>query len=232
MTCLTSLSLLKKYTLKELKNDQLHDQKVELITVKSRKIISQQKAEKIVGRLSKSIGVSEGIESAQFQLSCLLDQLQLYQTQLQEVESKINKILEFNDEAKSLLKIKGLGPLLVGSLLGQIGSFHDFDHYKQIVKFAGLNPVENSSGAHKSKITASKRGRSTLRNILHQIALSLVLNDPEFKKLYEYKVNTLKKPKMVALTVVAIKFLRIIFHVIKNKKEYDNKFVLEGLSIS
>ena len=232
VTCLTSLSLLKEYTLQKLKSGQLRDQKIELIMVKSRKIITQQKAEKIVTRLSTSIGVCEGIESAQFQFNCLLEQLNLYRIQLQAVEIKIIRILESNEEANCLLKIKGLGSLLVGSLLGQIGSFHDFEHYKQILKFAGLNPVENSSGVHKSKITASKRGRSTLRNILHQIALSLVLNDSEFKKLYEYKVDILKKPKMVALTAVAIKFLRIVFYVIKNKKEYDNKFVLEGLSIN
>jgi hypothetical protein len=42
----------------------------------------------------------------------------------------------------------------------------------------------------------------------------------------------LKKPKMVALTAIAIKFVRIMFYVIKNKTEYDNKLVLEGLSIN
>lgn len=232
MTCSTSLSLLEKYTLEQLKSDQLWDQKITFIAMKSRKRIPEQKGEIIVKRLSESIGVNEGIQSTQFQLNCLLGQLQLYQVQLQHVESKIIGLLKSNEEANCLLKINGLGPILVGSLLGQISSFHDFDHYKQIEKFAGLNPTENSSGLHKGKIAASKRGRSTLRNILHQIALSLVLNDSEFKKLYAYKVNTLKKPKMVALTVIAIKFLRIIFNVIKNKKEYDKKFVLEGLSIS
>jgi transposase len=228
----TSLAVLKKYSLGQLKANELTDQKIDLIVTKSKKRISQKRAEEIIQRLSQSIGVNEGIESAQFQLTCLLEQLQMYRAQIQEVECKITSTLETNKEAIALLKIKGLGPVLVGSLLGQINSFHEFEHYKQIVKFAGLNPVEHSSGSHKSKITASKRGRCLLRHILHQIALSLVLNDPEFKKLYEYKINTLKKDKMVALTAVVIKFLRIIFHVIKNEQEYDNKFILEGLSIN
>jgi transposase len=232
MTCLSSITLLKKYTLKQLKSDQLFDEKITLINTTSKKQISLQKAEKIIESLSKSIGVNEGVESIQIQLNYLLEELKLYQVQIKNIESMIVAILEPNEEANRLLRIKGLGPILVGSLLGQIGSFYGFEHYKQIIKFAGLNPVENSSGTHKSQVIASKRGRSALRNTLHQIALSLVLNDQEFKKLYEYKINTLKKPKMVALTAIAIKFLRIMFYVIKNKTEYDNKLVLEGLSIN
>src|ERR1700730_8827526 len=111
MTCMTSLSLLKKYTLQELKSKNSAEQKAELITTKSRKIISSKKAEDIIGRLTKSIGVDQGLESAQFQLACLLSQLELYQAQLKETESKIVEILEHSEEAKSLLKIIGLGPI-------------------------------------------------------------------------------------------------------------------------
>ena len=232
ITCVTSVELLSQYSLKQLKCNSLAEEKIEFIITKSKKRILQLKAEKIIDRLSESIGVNEGIESAQIQLTCFLEQLKVYQTQISKIEAEISAILETNEEAISLLKIKGLGTILVGSLLGQIGSFHDFEHYKQLLKFAGLNPVENSSGNYKSKIIASKRGRDALRNVLHQIALSLVLNDVEFKKLYDYKINILKKPKMVALTTVAIKFVRMIFYVIKDKKEYDNSFVLEGLSIN
>lgn len=232
ITCVTSVELLSQYSLKQLKCNSLAEEKIEFIITKSKKRILQLKAEKIIDRLSQSIGVNEGIESAQIQLTCFLEQLKVYQTQISKIEAEISAILETNEEAISLLKIKGLGTILVGSLLGQIGSFHDFEHYKQLLKFAGLNPVENSSGNYKSKIIASKRGRDALRNVLHQIALSLVLNDVEFKKLYDYKINILKKPKMVALTTVAIKFVRMIFYVVKDKKEYDNSFVLEGLSIN
>ena len=50
-------------------------------------------------------------------------------------------------------------------------------------------------------------------------------------RLYEYKINELKKKKMVAITDITVKLLRIMFTLVKNKSMYDSRLVLQAKSI-
>lgn len=49
------------------------------------------------------------------------------------------------------------------------------------------------------------------------------------KQVYEYKIKELKKIKMVAITEITIKLLRIMFALVKNKSMYDGRVVLQAM---
>jgi len=97
-----------------------------------------------------------------------------------------------------------------------------FDHPHQISKMAGYNLIEDSSGQNKSKTTISKRGRKHLRNVLYQMARTMVAVNSEMKTLYQYlktrPVNPLKKKQ--ALVVVSKKIITIIHSLLKKQTGY------------
>jgi len=71
-----------------------------------------------------------------------------------------------------LLSIKGLGTVTVAGLIGEVGDFKKFRTQSEIMKLAGLDLYEVSSGKWKGRRSISKRGRSLLRKILYYGVLS------------------------------------------------------------
>ena len=55
------------------------------------------------------------------------------------------------------------------------------------------------------------------------------MNNREFKRYYEYKIKVLKKHKMIGVTAVQIKFLKIIFSMIKNNTKYNGDLITKRL---
>ncbi len=54
----------------------------------------------------------------------------------------------------------------IAGFLAEVGDLSKYDHGQQIIRLAGLNLKENSSGKRKGKTGISKRGQSTLRALL------------------------------------------------------------------
>jgi transposase len=103
-----------------------------------------------------------------------------------------------------------------------------FDHPRQISKMAGYNLVEDSSGKSKSGTVISKRGRKNLRNILYQMAMTMVAINPEMKALYNYLKTRQKNPlkKKQALVVISKKIITVIYNLVKKQTEYKAELVL------
>ncbi len=69
--------------------------------------------------------------------------------------------------SSKLLSIKGLGVVSVAGIIGEIGDFKKFKTRSEIMKLAGLDLFEISSGKRKGQRRISKRGRSLLRTDLY-----------------------------------------------------------------
>lgn len=81
-----------------------------------------------------------------------------------------------------LLSIPGIGVVTAAGFLGEIGEPLRFSHPRQISRMAGYNLVEDSSGKNISGTSTSKRGRKNLRNVLYQMARTMVAVNTEMKK--------------------------------------------------
>jgi hypothetical protein len=93
---------------------------------------------------------------------------------------------------------------------------------------AGYNLIEDSSGKNKSGTVISKRGRKNLRNVLYQMAMTMVAVNNEMKELYKYlktrENNPLKKKQ--ALVVISKKIITVIYNLVKKQTEYKAELVL------
>jgi len=98
---------------------------------------------------------------------------------------KLFKQLSRKDEAPD--RIGGLDAAMMGRLIGESGPLSDFDHWREVLHYCGLNLYERESGTYKGETKISKKGRSRFRKVLGQAAFALVQGDGPFAAYFERK---------------------------------------------
>lgn len=190
--------------------------------------LKKERLEKIIEVLKTASNNSIGLEATEFDrfniLSCI-DSLELFHKQLNEIKEKMEGLLDQTEYWKLLKSINGVGVVTAATFLGELGDPKNFNDASGIVKFAGMDPKEKSSGKYKGKIKISKKGRYLMRTIIYFISMRLIYRDEGFKAYYNYKINTRSingkyLEKREALMAVGIKFIRVVFAMIRDKKEY------------
>jgi len=181
------------------------------------------RAERLVEAASRSVGVTEGKRVAKMRLLNLLDELELFEREVEAIEVAMENIMDEMEMGELLQSMKGVGPITAAVFLGEVGDVSRFDNWKQVRKLAGLNLVEQSSGQHKGKTKVSKRGRPYLRWMLFLAGQSGMKHNPEMRGYYrclrERKQNPLTGYQ--AFVAVGLKVMRILFHMAKNRVQYD-----------
>lgn len=181
-----------------------------------------------------SVGVAAGLAGARVRLMVILDEIKFFSAQLEQVEAAMGRALEATGVAEYLLSIPGVGMVTAAGFLAEVGDPHQYQHWRQVQKLAGLNLVEQSSGQKKGARSISKRGRPGLRCLLYQAGLALVARNPEFKALYRHlqtrPVNPLRKKQ--ALVAISLKLLRVMFTLVREKSYYDPQKVLGSYRVS
>ena len=99
----------------------------------------------------------------------------------------------------------------MAKLLGETGPLNDFEHWRQLLRYGGLNLRERESGTYHGKTKVSKKGRRRLRKILGNIILPLVPKHKIYGEFYHDKKDNAKMCGNKAMTVVARNFLRKFF---------------------
>jgi transposase len=151
--------------------------------------------------------------------------INLFETQLKELEIEMKKHLKTNEEVynkvKNILKMKGLGVLTLSTILAETNGFELFKNYKQLISYAGYDVVEAQSGSRIGKTKISKRGNSRIRRALHMPSLVVIQCQVKpFKDLFErtYERHGVKMKSYVA---VQKKLLTMIYHLWNKNEAYD-----------
>ena len=147
------------------------------------------KAQALIHLAKKSVGTTQALDAYKLHLEQLLEEFDLATTQLEKVEKETTNELKKITFANEILGIKGITETTLGGILGEAGDLSNFAHGNSLLRHAGLNLAEASSGKWKGKIVLSKRGRSRLRRYLFLTTLSLVANNTEFKALHAHNVK-------------------------------------------
>ncbi len=186
------------------------------------------RAEKLVATAATSIGLTEGVEAARIELAVLLQQYDLFSEQLETTMAKVLEILESIPGTAQMLSVPGVGVVTVAGFLAEVGDIHNYDHGQQIIRLAGLNLKENSSGKRKGRTGISKRGRSRLRALLFRAVMPMVAKNPAFKALHHYYTTRSQNPLKKKQSIIALcgKLIRILFTLGTQQKEYDANDVI------
>jgi transposase len=221
--CKTPIYLLKKYLTPMAISVLDKDTFGEEMRKKSRGKFKVQHAERLISFAKNTVGIKEGVLGLSMDIQHILIQLEMLNTLIAEIESEMETSLGRIPYSSKLLSIKGLGVVSVAGIIGEVGNFKKFQTRAEIMKLAGLDLYEISSGKLKGRRKISKRGRSLLRKILYYAAIQTIRNNGILHDYYT-RLTERGMKRMMALVAVSRKLLGIIYAIVRDDSEYIANF--------
>lgn len=189
-----------------------------LLKKASRGYHSTDKVREVKSLAKNSFGIKFTGDACSFEIKQLVNQIIFLENQVHELEVKIKEI--YSNLDNHLQSIPGIGNVTAPIILAEIGDINNFSSPSKLTAFAGIDPSENQSGNKKSSNDkTSKRGSPYLRHALYSVAMVAANKDPIMHDYY-IKKRSEGKHHYVALTGIQRKLLGIIFHVLKENRDY------------
>lgn len=115
-------------------------------------------------------------------------------------------------------------------LFAEMGPIDDFQSWRQVLKFGGMNIRERQSGRFVGQNKITHKGRPQLRCVAMQLVLPLVRRGALFGDYYAQKTGVQKMPGPKAMTAVARKFIKMIWGWTRTASAFDAARVFRALS--
>lgn len=189
----------------------------------SRGKLDEERAQALYAAAEHSVGLQEGRKAILFEIGELLFEIESSDQFIEKVEQEMASLLPEIPYSHSILSLKGIGEVTAAGLIGEVGDFRKFHTLAEIMKLAGLNLFEISSGKHKGNRHISKRGRSLLRKILFFAAINTVRRGGVMHGAYQRHLDQ-GMPKIKALVAIARKLLGIVFALVRDHNEYIENY--------
>jgi len=189
----------------------------------SRGKLGHERAKEIFEAARNSIGIHEGKESIILEIDHLVSKIEAEDQFIDNLQKQMANYLRQIPYSGSLLSIKGIGKVTVAGLIGEVGDFRNFKTIPEIMKLAGLDLYEVSSGKHKGQHHISKRGRSLMRKLLFFAAINAVKSHGIMHERYQEMLDR-GMPRIKALIAISRKLLRIIFAIARDNVEYVKNY--------
>jgi transposase len=178
------------------------------------------KAQELIALANRSVGSRQATHAYKLHLKQLLAEYDLATAQLQDVEKAIVAVLPRIPFAKAMLTIKGISAISLAGILGEAGDLSGFVHGNALLRHAGLNLAEASSGKWTGQMVISKRGRSRLRRFIFMTTMCLVMTNPEFKAMHSHNVEVKKMKKMRSIMKLCGKLARMLVGMARSGEAY------------
>ena len=170
-------------------------------------------ADESIGPLAVSAGQARSLHE-------ILDTLATIEERIASLEAEIVRLLEQLPEAAYLMSVKGVGAMTAAVILAETGGLAQYSCARAVLKLAGLNLYQNSSGQYQSGRRISKRGRSQLRRALYMVAVQHAKRGWPLQPYYAALVER-GKPKTVALTALCCRLVRLLYALVRDGRCYS-----------
>ena len=156
-----------------------------------------------------------------FQYEQLTEVEVLLNEQMLDLEKQLYPFLIPNDDIQRLLWIPGIGKMNAFTILLEVDDINRFPDVRNFFSYCRLVPSARNSGG-KSKQRSSKDGNKYLKVAFSDAAVHAVQYYPVIRK---YQNSLLrKKNKQIAKTIIAKEIAEIVYHLLKDKTNFNNKF--------
>lgn len=139
-------------------------------------------------------------------------------SKIAQIDAEIQKRASLDKRAMLLCTIRGVGPYSALLILAEIGPIERFSSAESLVRFAGLNPSESSSGAMVRRGRIEKAGSKWLRWILVEAVQHTIKEDGKIRDLYLRVLA--KKKHQWAIVAAARELLVSIFWMLKRMEAF------------
>ena len=190
----------------------------------SRGRLREDRARALFEAANESVGVREGRSSMLLEIRLMLETIASYDRFIDGLEAEMVRHLEQIPYSRVILSLKGIGSVTAAGLIGEVGDFTKFNTISEVMKLAGLDLYEVSSGKHRGKLRISKRGRPLIRKLLYFAALSAVRKGGTMHEWYQRALGR-GMIKTKALVAVSRKLLGIIFALVRDHSVYVENYM-------
>ena len=136
-----------------------------------------------------------------------LEELKRIAQKLQEAEKRLAVCVAKAPGSARLLSQPGIGLITAAMLLAEIGDFSRFRNGKQLSRYCGLAPVNDSSGERDRQLGIGKACNGDLRRLLVETSHRLSRYVPRWRQMKAHLLKRGKK-RSVATIAVANRWLR------------------------
>jgi len=171
----------------------------------------------------QSVGLKEGTRGILLEIAEILSAVEACHRFIEKVEQDMLPLLEQIPYSHSLLSVKGIGEVTVAGLIGEVGDFRHFGTLREVMKLAGLDLFEISSGKHQGNRHISKRGRPLLRKLLYFAAINTIRKGGVMQGCYQRHLDK-GMPRTKALIAIARKLLGILFALVRDHNQYIENY--------
>lgn len=147
---------------------------------------------------------------------------QEHEKRVREVQDRMVEIYNKLPEAELLRTLPDrIKSTLLSQLIAETGPLNDFASAKQLLRYAGLNLRERTSGKFQGRIKISKKGRALLRKVLYQIAFGhLIPKGCLYADWYQRKKQDLDC-SLKAIVAVMRHFLQCVHSVARSGERFS-----------
>jgi transposase len=196
---------------------------VEDLTAIMRKVsrgkLGRERAEELIAAAKNSVGICAGRESIFVEMAHLNARIENENGFIDTLENQLDEYLQQIPYSSSILSVKGIGVVTTAGLIGEVADFRKFDTISEIMKLAGLDLYEISSGKHRGQRRISKRGRPLMRKLLFFAAINAVKSNGIMHQTYQRMLER-GMLKMKALVAISRKLLGLIFAIVRDNTKY------------
>lgn len=186
----------------------------------------RRRAQLLIDLSKRSVGCKQASYAYKLHLEHLLEEYDLASAQLQRIEDEAKFVLERIPYAGKILAISGISSTALAGVLGEAGDLSGYTHGNALLRHAGLNLTEASSGKWKGQMTLSKRGRPRLRHFLYLITMCMIMTNPEFMALHHHNVQVKKLKKMKSVMKLCGKLARLLVGLARSDEGYNPSKVI------
>ncbi|CAM3661579.1 IS110 family transposase [Brevibacillus invocatus] len=201
------------------------DELANFLYKKSNRYLSTKKAEEILSLVEQDGDTSKGYQEANdFLVKDVVRDIIIRERQLDQIDAELKKHMAILDY--KLETMHGISTVTAAELIAEIGDISRFSNADKLANFAGIAPVQHSSG-NKQKARKSKLGNRSLYDIFYNLAIRMLgvsrgekkPNHPLYHAYYEKKLAE-GKTKWQAIICVMRKLVNVIYSMMKYKTEY------------
>jgi len=185
--------------------------------------LKQSQVKALIEAAENSTGIDYGKESLLVEIRYLVSGIERESQFMDQLEEQMSQYLTQISYSQSILSIKGIGGVTAAGLIGEVGDFRQFKTISEMMKLAGLDLYEISSGKHHGQRHISKRGRAYLRKLLFFAAINTIRTNGIMHEKYRAMLNR-GMPKVKAVVAISRKLLRIIFSMVRNHTTYAENY--------
>jgi transposase len=185
----------------------------------SRGKLGKGRAQALYEAAMHSVGLQEGRKGILLEINEIVSGLEACHCFIEKVGEEMTSSLQEIPYSDSLLSVKGIGEVTVAGLVGEVGDFRQFHTLGEVMKLAGFDLFEISSGKHKGNRHISKRGRPLLRKLLYFAAINTIRKGGVMHASYQRYLER-GMPKIKALIAIARKLLGILFALVRDHSQY------------